>query len=276
VSEFTLLAFLEFLVESSLSVASIKNYFSAIKSYFMSFNIPVNNFASHQLTLALTSLTKNSIPVMSCKPILSPSQFKTLLYRSTFMPMAKFYNLAYILGYLGLLRISNVAPKSRGTFDPLRDLRRGDLIITNNVLYINLRWTKTLQKHNQTAQVPLFPINNSIACPITAFNDLQRSFPVLPNDPLLSYRVSGSLYMVTQPSIRAHLRKLVTTLAFNKAISFHALRRSGASLAFSSGVPFTSIQAHGTWTSDALWAYIDPQARDPAVPQCFSTIFSSL
>jgi hypothetical protein len=32
VSEFTLLAFLEFLVESSLSVASIKNYFSAIKS----------------------------------------------------------------------------------------------------------------------------------------------------------------------------------------------------------------------------------------------------
>jgi hypothetical protein len=60
VSEITLLAFLEFLVESSLGVASIKNYFSAIKSYFMSFNIPVTNFASHQLTLALTSLTKNS------------------------------------------------------------------------------------------------------------------------------------------------------------------------------------------------------------------------
>jgi hypothetical protein len=66
-SEFSLLAFLEILVESSLGVATIKNYFSAIKSYFMSFNIPVT-----QLTLALTSLTKNSIPVNSCKPVLSP------------------------------------------------------------------------------------------------------------------------------------------------------------------------------------------------------------
>jgi hypothetical protein len=139
VSQFTLLAFLEFLVESSLVVATIKNYFSAIKSYFMSFNIPVPHFSSHQLTLALTSLSKNSIPVISCKPVLSPSQFETLLYRSTFLPLAKFYNLTFILGYLGLLRISNVTPKSRGTFDPLRDLRRGDLVITDNVLFINLR-----------------------------------------------------------------------------------------------------------------------------------------
>jgi hypothetical protein len=148
--------------------------------------------------------------------------------------MAKFYNLAFILGYLGLLCISNVAPKLRGTFDPLRVLRRGDIVISDNVLYINLRWTKTLQNHNQTAQIPLFPIKNSIACPLTAFNDLQRSFPVLPNDPLLLYRISGSLYIITQASIRSHLRKLIIILGYNKASSFHALRHSGASLAFSS------------------------------------------
>jgi hypothetical protein len=164
--------------------------------------------------------------------------------------MAKFYNLAFILGYLGLLHISNVVPNSRGTFDPHWDLRRGDLVISDNILY-NLKWTKTLPKHNQTAQIPHFPIKNSIACPLTAFNDLQRSFPVLPNDPVLSYWVSGSLYIITQASIRSHLRNLVSILAYNKAISFHSLRHSGASLAFSSGV-------HGTWTSDALWAYIDP------------------
>jgi hypothetical protein len=165
------------------------------------------------------------------------------LYRSTFLPMAKFYNLAYILGYLGLFRISNVAPKSRGTFDPLRDLRRGDLVITDNVLYINLRWTKSLQTHNQTAQIPLFPIKNSIACPIAAFNDLQRSFLVLPSDPVLLYRVSGSLYIVTQSSIRAHLRKLVTTLGYNKAISFHALRCL-LSLFFRSSLYFHTSTRH--------------------------------
>jgi hypothetical protein len=37
---------------------------------------------------------------------------------------------------------------------------------------------------------------------------------VLPSDPVLSYRVSGSLYIVTQASIRSHLRKLVTILGY--------------------------------------------------------------
>jgi hypothetical protein len=47
-----------------------------------------------------------------------------------------------------------------------------------------------------------------------------------------------------------------------------------ASLAFASGIPFHSIQAHGTWSSDALWAYIDANARDVAVPHLFSSVFS--
>jgi hypothetical protein len=40
-------------------------------------------------------------------------------------------------------------------------------------------------------------------------------------------------------------------------------------------VPFHSIQAHGTWSSDALWAYIDAGARDASVPRLFSRVFSS-
>jgi hypothetical protein len=153
VDTFTLLAFVEFLVDSDLGPSTIKNYISTIKSYFSIFNISVHSFQAHQLTLALTSLTQNSPTTVSCKPVLSPHQFKVFLIRSTFLPLSKFYNIAYIFGYLGLLRISNIAPKSSSSFDPFRDITRGDVSRAPSSLLINLRWTKTLQKH----KLPKFP-----------------------------------------------------------------------------------------------------------------------
>jgi hypothetical protein len=103
---------------------------------------------------------------------------------------------------------------------------------------------------------------------------LQRTYPVRPTDPFLSYRVSGSLFLISQPHLRRALKRLISSLSFNPALSYHSFRRSGASLAFASGVPFQAIQAHGTWTSDSLWSYIDADARDHAVSHCFTRVFS--
>jgi hypothetical protein len=89
--------------------------------------------------------------------------------------------------------------------------------------------------------------------------------------PLLSYLVSGFLHLITKNCISRHFKKLVALLNYNPALSFHALRFSGDSLAFSSGVPISPIQAHGTWSSEALRAYIDPTARGPCGPLLFLT-----
>jgi integrase len=112
-------------------------------------------------------------------------------------------------------------------------------------------------------------------CPLAAFTSLQRSYPVHPTDPLLSYRISGQLFLITQSQIRRALKRLVLSLNLHPNISFHAFRRSGTSLDFASGIPFQSIQSQGTWASDALWAYIGPDARDLAVPRFFSSVFSA-
>ena len=47
-------------------------------------------------------------------------------------------------------------------------------------------------------------------------------------------------------------------------ITFHSLRRSGATLAFNSKVPIQDIQSHGIWMSDCVWSYItqNHQASD--------------
>jgi integrase len=146
----------------------------------------------------------------------------------------------------------------------------------HDYLIIHLRWTKTLQRYRQSARIKLYPVSNSNLCPLSAFRALQRSYPVRPTDPFLSYRSSGQLFLISQSDLRRALKRLVSALGFSSKLTFHSFRRSGASLAYASRVPFDAIQAHGTWVSDALWSYIDADARESPVPCLFSRIFPSL
>ena len=41
-----------------------------------------------------------------------------------------------------------------------------------------------------------------------------------------------------------------------QSLTYHSLRRSGASLAFNNNVSFESIKSHGAWQSDAVWQYL--------------------
>jgi integrase len=276
VSVFTILAYIEFLFDNGISVPTIKNYVSALKSLFKLHNVSHGPFDAPQVSLALLSLTKNTIPPPINKPILAPHQFCSLVNQTVGFPLHLFYKISLLFGYFALLRISNVAPISKAAFDPLRHLRRGDVYVKNNILYIHLRWTKTLQRHCQAAIIPIYPVPGSTMCPLQALFQLQKFFPVAPTDPFLSHRSANGLYVVTQAQIRAVFKKCIQYLSFNRSLSFHALRRSGASLAFASGIPFQSIQAHGTWSSDTLWAYIDAGARDASVPRLFASVFGSL
>jgi integrase len=113
-------------------------------------------------------------------------------------------------------------------------------------------------------------------CPVASFLAMTRSYPVLPSDLFLSYRVSGQICVITQAHLRRALKRMFHMLDLSPNLTFHAFRRSGASLAFASGVPFQAIQAHGTWASNSLWAYIDANARDCAIPRLFASVFSRL
>jgi hypothetical protein len=170
-----------------------------------------------------------------------------------------------------MLRISNLAPLLT-----LSGIYAGRIFIFFLTGWLcPLQWTKTLQRFNQLASITLFPIPGSPLCPFTAFCSLQTFFPVRPQDPFLSYHSASSLYILIQGDHRRTLRSLVASLRLDPHLTFHSFRRSSASLAHAHGLSFHSIQQHGTWTSDALCAYLDSSARDPAVPLFFAQFFSS-
>jgi hypothetical protein len=104
VSLLVLLSFLQFLSVTSLSVPTIKNYLSSIKSKFQQVSLPLSNFSSPQLSLFITSLEKNSPTVLSHKPI-SPLRSSYLLLLTSSLPLHALYRAAFSLVFLAMLRI---------------------------------------------------------------------------------------------------------------------------------------------------------------------------
>ena len=55
--------------------------------------------------------------------------------------------------------------------------------------------------------------------------------------------------------------------------SYHAFQGSGASLAFNQQVPIESIESHGAWSSDVIWAYLFKSSdKVSAVPRMFQSV----
>jgi hypothetical protein len=188
--------------------------------------------------------------------------------------LKRFFRIAILLAYMGFMRISNLAPKSPASFDILHDIRRGDVKLTPQGIIVFLRWTKLFKNSINLLQYCCTPFLDHNYVPRKILWSCKHHIRIKANDPLLSYYSGSHLYVIIQTELRSCFANLIQNLNFNKSLTFHSLQHSGASLAFASGVQFSSIQAHGTWTSDALWSYIHHSARDHTIPALFSTIYS--
>jgi hypothetical protein len=181
---------------------------------------------------------------------------------------------AILFGVLGMLRISNITCASLKTFDPLRNITRGDIQPSKQGLAVTLKWSKTLQNYRQNAVVHLPYVPGSPLCPVKAFNQLNSKFPV-PNDlPLLSYLAGSTYRVISKNSLQAMLKSAAAQANLPCDTTFHIFRRS-ASLAFAAGVPFKQIQAHGTWTSESIWSYIHSSAKSALLPNFFRQAIST-
>ena len=57
------------------------------------------------------------------------------------------------------------------------------------------------------------------------------------------------------------------------SLTYHALRRSGASLAFNNQVDFEAIEAQGVWNSDSVYKYLFANsATMQQVPRMFQAL----
>lgn len=250
----------EFLSRDFASPKSIRNYLSGVRLMHKLLGLEATNLCSFELDLILRALDIT----MEHRPNRRLPMTEAILSRlceacDCLGSLGLTLKFAFLFGFFGFVRQSNMAPASARAFDRKRHTCRGDILVNPPGLVVILKWSKTLQTHHQTHLIPLPAVPGHPLCPVTAFQAMVADIPTTsPNDPLLQTRTSsGGLEPLTTHSLGQSFQALMDCLGLPAAAySLHSLRRGGATSAFRAGVDFIHVKRHGTWSSDAFWDYI--------------------
>ena len=178
------------------------------------------------------------------------------------------------MAFFGFLRLSNIAPHSLNSFDPSRHLCAGDLIFGQQFLKVILKWSKTIQARDRVHLLTLPKVKGSNLCPYKACKEALRLYQPASNQPLFQFYTNGRWLVLTDIRIRKFLAKVNLKLGLPmNYYTFHAFRRSGATLAYNSKVPIPQIKDHGSWSFDCVWTYI---TKDHTNGEHIASIFAHL
>ena len=165
-----LLAFLECLHWNGMKCSQIQNHLSAVKSYYVRLALPVAVFDSPQITMYLKSLQKTAPFSVRLPNLIDVALLKELIAKCQLTYMGDIFKAVYLLGFFGFLRLSNLVPHSLTSYSHLKHLSKGDFFFTPTEGIVLLKWTKTLQSHNQ-AKLLKIPILNNELCPVRAIKN---------------------------------------------------------------------------------------------------------
>ena len=204
------------------------------------------------------------------KGVFDVDTLTNIIQACEFFEFSSIFKSIYLLSFFCFLRISNVAPTSKSSFDLTKHLCRGDFFVHTNSAILLIKCSKTLQVSTKGTFITIPVLGQSPLCPVKAISHMMQLYPASANAPLF-FNLYG---VITQTQIRTHLMKVLQLIGLNpKAHTFHTFRRSGATLAYNSNVSIQHIQRQGTWSSDAVNAYI---IEDPLHSSSVTTTFQSL
>ena len=224
-------------------------------------------------TLKGVNYTVHTTP--SPKGLFSLQQIKEISRLCDIYESSLTYRAAFLLGFYGLLHISNIAPPFSKAFDPAKHLLRRDVAFMYPGTHISLKWAKNLQAPERTHTVKLPVVHDPLLCPTQTLQALLKKRVLKSSDPLL---VLDDYTLLSQSHLRRRLATLVRSLGLPiLGFGFHSFRRSGATIAYDSNVSLTAIKMHGVWNSDAVWSYIsDNTSQSLQVPLAFQMLANSL
>ena len=237
--------------------------------------MPHKLFDHQQIPMFIKAIQKTSAFNVNLPNLVDRGLLTSIVQNCAFTYMGVIFKAAYLLGFFGFLRLSNLVPHTAAGFSHLKHLCKGDFFFTSKEVVILLKWTKTLQFHNQARLLRLPKLDNNL-CPVKTIQECLKIIPGGNNAPFFQFKLHQNWIPLTDVRVRKHLKNILQMSG--KApdfITFHSFRRSGASLAFNHNVPLQEIQRHGTWTSDTVWRYVTDSADcGSGVASTFARLFT--
>ena len=261
-----ILAFLEFLTFNKVSHSGITNFLSAVKTKLSNFGLDTSCFQDPRIKVYNKAILHTSQFHPNIKSIIDIAMLTKLVRQCENIHMGIIFKAAFLTSFFSFLRISSLVPHSISSFDHMKQLARADVIFAPPPpppgAHILIKWSKTLQFRDKIRIIKIPSLGSSILCPVSALKRILTLYPGSPNSPLFQIKCYGRWVPLTDTRLRKCLSKLILSLGWsNKNLTFHSLRRSGATWAFNSNIPLQHIQSHGTWTSEAVWSYITQDHR---------------
>jgi hypothetical protein len=257
--------YIEYLSQNLKSSQTVRNYLSAVSLLHRQLGLDCLSMQSHQVTTMLRSVDQTlRLPIASTLPITVPMLHQLVSCCQQLGTWGRVFKCALLFCFFGFLRQSNVAPRSLNQFDVTRDAIRSDVRVHSQGLRLLLKWTKTHQTSQRPIYICLPRIPGSSLCPTRAFLLMCSTFPTTSHSmPLLVFGSKGSPpTVVTTRMLAKQLKLLIVQLGLPPSqFTLHSLRKGGATFCHSLGIPLEQIKAHGTWSTDTVWTYINPDQQ---------------
>ena len=251
---YDLISFLLYLKDKVKAPGTVMNYYSSVKIWVTSHNPHAPSFSSNEVKLMKRAIFKSSSHVPKQAPALTPTHFTSIIrFMYTLRPPPYVLIIAFIVGYLTLIRQSNLVCIAGSRCLSPHVLRVKDVLITENALTITVHSTKT-----RTGAVPLSyrlpELPHSICCPVRGWRNYADSVKLFQTSP--AFLLPNGKPLTAKLLSRA--LKLASTAALGKDFGFtlHSLRRGGTQACETSGLDIVKIMEGGTWTSSSVNAYL--------------------
>ena len=254
----TLCAFAQFLSRSFKAPGSIKNYLVGVKWFHVLAGMETSQFDHVSLKLVLKGISRLRKHLPKQALPLTPEILQEIFAKldHTRVDDVSLWTLL-IFGFFLMARKSNLVPDSVNKFDQSRHLCLSDIILSENLVLVALKWSKTNQFGERQHFVPLLAMPDSVLCPVKAFKQHIKIVPKHPNGALFCRVDRGRVVPMTYTKFQDRLKGLIASTGRTpEAYSSHSLRRGGATFAAAAGVPRHYIQQVGDWKSDAVDQYL--------------------
>ena len=274
--EAVIIVYLEYLIQQGLRSCTIRNHISVIRHYFAVFNWPTVALCGRKVALLIKSVEVNARMSIRVKGIITVKILEKLITQTLKYENGYVFAALFLTAFFGFFRLSTLLPNKVSEFDKTRFPIQNDVIWGTPGVHIIITCSKTMQASNQAKVVQLPALMGKQICPVQALHKLLAQSPTHKDLPLFQIHTKRGWVPLVAPKARSFLRLVMISLGLNpSSYTFHAFRRSGASLAFNSNVELSKIKQHGNWKSEAIWTYLNstPTAAS-IIPSTFKQLLT--
>ena len=255
------LSYLEFLVINKVSAHMISNHISAVRAMSIIYDLPYQHWEHPKVKYFVKSIKLTRPMALPKRNIIDIQTLKTIIAYTQKFSDPLVYKAVFLTAFFGFFRLSNIAPHTISEFDYTRHFTGEDVFFQDKEVQLLLKWSKTMQYRNEYKLVSLPKLGTSTICPYRALRNIMDLYKPGHKSPLFQIQTSAGWQVLTDSRVRKVLAGINQYMRLPPNFyTFHAFRRSGASLAYEIDTPVKEIKDHGTWASDCVWRYIRPEA----------------